>query len=68
MAKALLGHIGLAPDHRLADDVRRLQRRVAELEAEVARLQAANDALSAHVTVHDDELLLTVSQVEPVLA
>lgn len=67
MAKALFGHVGLAPDHRLVADVRRLQQRVSELEREVARLRAANEALSAHVTVHDDELLLTVAQPEPAL-
>ena len=70
MAKALLGHVGLAPDFRLVADVRRLQQRVAELEAEVARLRAANDVLSAHVAVRDsvsDDLLLSVSSAQPAL-
>ena len=66
MAKALLGHVGLAPDFRLAADVRRLQLRVTELEAEVARLRAVNEALSARMTVTDD-LLLTVPDAEPAL-
>ena len=66
MAKALLGHVGVAPDLRLIDDVRRLRARVVELEGEVARLRAINAALSAHVTVSDD-LLLTVSEAEPAL-
>jgi cell division protein FtsB len=66
MAKALFGHVGLAPDHRLVADMRRLQRRVAELEAEVAKLRDLNDALSAHMTVTDD-MLLSVSDAAPAL-
>jgi hypothetical protein len=66
MAKALLGHVGLAPDFRLVADVRRLQARVAELEAELTRLRAVNEALTSHVTVSDD-LLLAVSDAEPAL-
>ena len=66
MAKALLGHVGLAPDFRLVADVRRLQLRISELEAEVDRLRAANEALSAHVTVSDD-LLLSVPDAAPAL-
>jgi hypothetical protein len=66
MAKALLGHVGPAPDFRLVADVRRLQARVCELEAEVARLRAVNEALTSHVTVSDD-LLLAVSNPEPAL-
>ncbi|MFL6138027.1 MAG: hypothetical protein ACJ74O_09535 [Frankiaceae bacterium] len=66
MAKALLGHVGLAPDHRLVADMRRLQQRVAELEAEVVRLRGLNDALSAHLTVTDD-MLLSVSEPAPAL-
>lgn len=46
MAKALLGHLG-GPDHRLVAEVTRLRRRVSDLEAEVMRLRADNDALSA---------------------
>lgn len=44
MAKALLGYVG-GPDPRLLTEVRRLQRRVHDLEAEVQRLQAENDSL-----------------------
>ncbi|MDQ1712740.1 MAG: hypothetical protein QOE45_2190 [Frankiaceae bacterium] len=40
MAKALLGHVGLVPDLRLAQEVRRLQLRVKELEAELAGVRA----------------------------
>ena len=62
MAKALFGHVGVGPDLRLVAEVRRLRGRVEELEAEVARLHAANDALAASVTVEDDLRLLTESQ------
>ena len=59
MAKALLGHVGGA-DLRLVDEVRRLRTRVRELEAELARVGAANDALMASVHVEDDIRLLTL--------
>lgn len=59
MAKALLGHVGGA-DLRLVDEVRRLRTRVRDLEAEVARLAAANDALMASVHVEDDIRMLTL--------
>jgi hypothetical protein len=42
MAKALLGHVGIAPDLRLVQEVRRLQLRVKELEAELAEAHAAH--------------------------
>lgn len=45
MAKALFGHIG-GPDPRMAAEARRLRQRVRDLEAELARLQAGNDALA----------------------
>jgi hypothetical protein len=45
MAKALLGHVG-GPDPRMVSEMRRLQQRVRDLEAELARLQEANDVLS----------------------
>ncbi|RJK98248.1 hypothetical protein [Vallicoccus soli] len=48
MAKALLGHMG-GTDLRLVAELRRLQLRVKELEAEVADLQRENDALGAEV-------------------
>ena len=66
MAKALLGHVGIGPDPRLLDEVRRLRARVVELEAEVARVRAANDALAAHVVVEDDLRTLTIDS-EPAL-
>ncbi|HZY28373.1 MAG: hypothetical protein ACRDVO_15035 [Jiangellaceae bacterium] len=66
MAKALLGYVG-GPDPRLVTEVRRLQRRVLDLEAEVLQLRAENAALSEIVDglpVGLDE----VSVPEPVLA
>ena len=64
MAKALYGHVGVGNDLRLAAEVRRLRGRVAQLEAELARLRST--------TVTDDELrLLTLdeqlSDAEPAL-
>jgi hypothetical protein len=48
MAKALLGHVG-GPDPRLMSEMRRLQRRVRDLEAALVQLQEENDALAAEV-------------------
>ena len=48
MAKALLGHVG-GPDPRMVSEMRRLQQRVRDLEAELARLQDENDVLIASV-------------------
>jgi nucleoside-triphosphatase THEP1 len=59
MAKALFGHVGGA-DLRLVDEVRHLRTRVRELEAELSRVRAANDALVASVHVEDDIRLLTL--------
>ncbi len=57
MAKALLGHVG-GPDLRLVDEMRRLQLRVRDLEAELLRLRAENDALAAAAEqAHTGELL-----------
>lgn len=65
MAKALLGHVG-GPDPRVLAELRRLQQRVQDLEAEVLRLRAQNDALSA--AVHGDEgLTLATHDREPAL-
>jgi cell division septum initiation protein DivIVA len=61
MAKALLGHVGISPDLRLAQEVRRLQLRVKELEAELAEFRAA-EALEAAVAAPD---LMTLEQREP---
>jgi len=60
MAKALFGHVGVGNDLRLVDEVRSLRSRVSELEAELARLHAAHDALMASVTVEDDIRMLTL--------
>jgi hypothetical protein len=60
MAKALLGYVGHDLDLRMASEVRRLRDRVRELEGDVARLQAANNALSSGLIVDDDMLTLSV--------
>ncbi len=61
MAKALLGYVG-GPDHRLISEMRRLQQRVRDLETELVRVQAENDALYAAAEHRFD-----VAQVEPAL-
>jgi uncharacterized protein YlxW (UPF0749 family) len=61
MAKALLGHVG-GPDLRMVNEMRRLQQRVRDLEAELNRLQEEKDALALEVD-HD----LIVRPREPVL-
>ncbi len=66
MAKALFGHVGLSSDVRLADEVRRLRRRVGELESELARVNAAHSALVATITV-DDDLRMLVLEDSPAL-
>lgn len=66
MAKALLGYVG-GPDPRLVTEVRRLQRRVHDLEVEVQRLQAENDTLVE--TTDDGAIVLDeLPAPEPVLA
>ncbi len=67
MAKALFGHVGIGQDLRLAAEVRRLRSRVDELESELARARAANDALAASVTVEDDLRTLDLQGSEPAL-
>jgi uncharacterized small protein (DUF1192 family) len=47
MAKALLGHLA-GTDPRVTRETWLLRQRVADLEAEVARLKAENDALVAN--------------------
>lgn len=66
MAKALLGYVG-GPDPRLVTEVRRLQRRVIDLEAEVLRLQAENDSLLEMVDAPSVSLDQVVAG-EPALA
>ncbi|HMD93508.1 MAG TPA: hypothetical protein VKG80_12795 [Trebonia sp.] len=56
MAKALFGHVG-GPDPRVVSEMRRLQQRVRDLEAELVRLQDENDALAAGVG-HDEDMLV----------
>ena len=56
MAKALFGHVG-GPDPRMVSEMRRLQQRVRDLEAELMRLQEENDALAAGRT-HDEDVLV----------
>jgi hypothetical protein len=64
MAKALLGHVG-GPDPRMVAEMRRLQQRVRDLEAELVRLQTENDTLAA---VADSEVLaLSANDREPAL-
>ena len=67
MAKALLGYVG-GPDPRLLAEMRRLQQRVQDLESELVRMQAENDALT--VASHEESLLssIDVTHAEPVLA
>jgi hypothetical protein len=64
MAKALFGHVG-GPDPRMVSEMRRLQQRVRDLEAELARLQAENNELSAGGGREEDVLVLDR---EPALA
>ena len=52
MAKALFGHVG-GPDHRMVSEMRRLQQRVRDLEAELVRLQEQNDALAVEAERED---------------
>ena len=63
MAKALLSHVG-GPDPRIVNEMRRLQRRVRDLEAELARLQEEKDVLAAEV---DHGLLVVGREREPAL-
>jgi hypothetical protein len=63
MAKAILGHLG-APDPRMVNEMRRMQRRIAELESELMRVRTENDALCAALHSHE---LMTVELHEPAL-
>jgi hypothetical protein len=65
MAKALFGHVTMAPDRRLLDEVTKLRARVNSLEFENTRLRAENDRLAAAVADSDDELFRLA---EPVMA
>lgn len=63
MAKALYGHVG-GPDPRMVAEMRRLQRRVRDLEDELVRLQEQNEALSA---TQAEMLTVSAQDREPVL-
>ncbi len=63
MAKALLGHLG-GPDPVLLAEIARLRGRVRDLEAEVDRLHAVTDALTAVIA---EDQVLTVTDREPAL-
>jgi hypothetical protein len=54
MAKALFGYVG-GPDPRVISEVKRLKRRVEELESELGRVRAENDSLAA--ALHEGPLL-----------
>jgi hypothetical protein len=64
MAKALLGHLG-GPDPVVMAELARLRRRTRDLEDEVDRLRAANEALTALVA--EDQLLSLATEREPAL-
>lgn len=64
MSKALYGYVG-GPDPRMVSEMRRLQQRVRDLEAELVRLQEENDALASGPS-HDEHVL--VFDREPALA
>jgi hypothetical protein len=71
MAKALLGHLG-GPDPVTTAELAALRRRVRDLEAEVSRLSAANDALTglvaAQAALEEAALELDRSARQPALA
>ncbi|GAB3123320.1 hypothetical protein GCM10027160_43470 [Streptomyces calidiresistens] len=65
MAKALLGYVG-GTDPRVLAEMRRLQQRVQDLETQLVRVQAENDALAA---ARRDSVLegIDVPKAEPAL-
>ena len=63
MAKALLGYLG-GPDPVVLAEIARLRGRVRDLEAEVDRLHAVNDALTAGLA---EDQVLSVGDREPAL-
>ncbi|MDT0269353.1 hypothetical protein RM844_24000 [Streptomyces sp. DSM 44915] len=67
MAKALLGHVG-GFDPRVLAEMRRLQQRVQDLETQLVRVQAENDALAAAARQSDPMLDgIDVHKAEPAL-
>jgi len=67
MAKALFGHVG-GSDTRLLAQVAVLRRRVRDLEAEVMRLAAENDALLSVDSPMADEIIALDTARESVAA
>lgn len=63
MAKALLGHVGVM-DPRVIAEMRSLRRRVSDLESQLLRLQAENDALQTAAS-RDDFFTLEPTALEP---
>lgn len=66
MAKALHGYLSTSDPRILAQltmENRRLRQRVDDLEAQILRLQAENDALAA--AVHDSPLLTLDESMQP---
>ena len=57
MAKAIFGHVG-GLDPRLMAELQGLRRRVHDLEIELSRARAVNEALAARVDVSDELLVL----------
>ena len=65
MAKALVGYMNTTDPRvvaHLVSENRRLRQRVADLEAQMLRLQAENDALAASVS---GDLLTVPDQMQP---
>lgn len=53
MAKALLGHVGRAPDRRLLEELAFLRARVRRLQAELEELRAERAAAELELGVPD---------------
>lgn len=69
MAKALFGHIAVAPDRRLVDELTYLRTRVRSLEDEVSRLRAEREDVSGLSGGAIDSDLRDLSEIsEPALA
>ena len=65
MAKALYGH--LAADPALVAENHHLRRRIRDLEDELTRVRAENDALAPSVTDQELVELRSLNRSEPVL-
>jgi hypothetical protein len=69
MAKALFGHIAVAPDRRLVDELTYLRTRVRSLEDEVTRLRAEREDVPGLSSGAIDSDLRDLSEIsEPALA